>query len=197
MRAALAHPGCDGLEFDVQGSADGRPILLHDDTLDRVQGIAERADQLTARELEAAGIPSLASVLEAAGPTPFLDIELKGPFLPPVVAAIEAARGPMPERTVISSFETRTLRDLAADRPRWPRWLNAEDLGPGTVAAALDLGCVGVSVEWHAIDAPAMARARDAGLDVAAWTVRRRATARRLEGLGVVTLCVEAAALDG
>jgi glycerophosphoryl diester phosphodiesterase len=42
-----------------------------------------------------------------------------------------------------------------------------------------------------------MARAAAAGLDVAAWTVRRRSTAARLERLGVVALCVEAAALDG
>jgi glycerophosphoryl diester phosphodiesterase len=42
-----------------------------------------------------------------------------------------------------------------------------------------------------------MTRARAGGLEVAAWTVRRRATATRLEKLGVVALCVEAAALDG
>jgi glycerophosphoryl diester phosphodiesterase len=43
----------------------------------------------------------------------------------------------------------------------------------------------------------AVARARSAGLDVAAWTVRRRPTLRRLERLGVAAICVEAAALDG
>ena len=42
-----------------------------------------------------------------------------------------------------------------------------------------------------------MARAREAELEVAAWTVRRRATYARLERLGVVAICVEAAALDG
>jgi glycerophosphoryl diester phosphodiesterase len=42
-----------------------------------------------------------------------------------------------------------------------------------------------------------MARARAADLDVAAWTVRRRPTARRLDRLGVAAICVEAAALDG
>jgi glycerophosphoryl diester phosphodiesterase len=52
-------------------------------------------------------------------------------------------------------------------------------------------------VEWPSIDAAAMTRARSAGLEVAAWTVRRRATAARLERLGVVALCVEGAALDG
>ena len=59
------------------------------------------------------------------------------------------------------------------------------------------LGCRGVSVEWQAIDEGAMAIARAAGLEVAAWTVRRRATFDRLTRLGVAAVCVEAAALDG
>ena len=197
MRAALANPGCDGLEFDVQGSAEGVPILLHDATLERVQGIAERVDQLTARELEAFGIPSLASVLEAVGPRPFLDIELKGPYLPSVISVIEAARGAVPERTVISSFETPTLRDLAVAGPTWHRWLNALELRPATLDEARSLGCRGVSVAWRSIDAAGIGRARAAGLEVAAWTIRRRPTAARLERLGVAVLCVEAAALDG
>jgi glycerophosphoryl diester phosphodiesterase len=62
---------------------------------------------------------------------------------------------------------------------------------------AVGLGCRGISVDWRALDAPAIRRAHAAGLDVAAWTVRRRATARRLERLGVVAICAEAAALDG
>ena len=42
-----------------------------------------------------------------------------------------------------------------------------------------------------------MALARAAGLDVAAYTVRDRATFDRLANLGVAAVCVEAAALDG
>ena len=37
----------------------------------------------------------------------------------------------------------------------------------------------------------------DAGLEIAARTVRRRPTFVRLERLGVVAVCAEAAALDG
>ena len=42
-----------------------------------------------------------------------------------------------------------------------------------------------------------IAQARAAGLEVAAWTVRRRSTFDRLSRLGVIAVCVEAAALDG
>ena len=75
--------------------------------------------------------------------------------------------------------------------PGWRRWLNAEDLGPATLSLALGLGCSGVSVLWGGITTAAFRRASDAGLDVAAWTVRRSATVERLGRLGVVACCVE------
>lgn len=197
MRAALAIGACDGLEFDVRASREGIPILLHDETLDRVQGRPGRPEMLSVDELAAAGIPTLAEVLATAGARPFLDVELKGEPVPAVVQVLELARGPALERTVISSFEAGTLAWLGALRPAWPRWLNAEDLAAPTIGTAAGLGCRGLSVDWRAIDAAGVARASAAGLEVAAWTVRRRATAARLERLGVVALCVEAAALDG
>jgi glycerophosphoryl diester phosphodiesterase len=47
------------------------------------------------------------------------------------------------------------------------------------------------------IDAEKARQVRAAGLELAAFTVRRRPTVRRLIELGVVALCLEAAALDG
>ncbi|MBA3875392.1 MAG: hypothetical protein C0498_00410 [Anaerolinea sp.] len=196
MRAALSNPACDGLEFDVRGSHEGIPVLLHDETLDRVQGRSGRPGELSIDELAAAGIPTLADVLAATGPQPFLDVELKGEPVPAVVPVLEAARGPGLVRIVVSSFEPETLAWLRGLRPSWPCWLNTEDLSPATVALAADLGCRGVSVDWRAIKPAGMARAIEAGLEVAAWTVRRRSTAARLERLGVVAICVEGAALD-
>lgn len=197
LRAALAKGNCDGLEFDVRGSREGIPILLHDATLDRVQGRPGRPGELPIDDLAAAGIPTLADVLAAVGPGPFLDVELKGEPVPAVIPVLEAARGTALERTVVSSFEAETLAWLGSHRPAWRRWLNADDLSAATVLAATGLGCRGLSVGWRAIDAAGMARAAVAGLEVAAWTVRRRPTAARLERLGVVAICVEGAALDG
>jgi glycerophosphoryl diester phosphodiesterase len=197
IRAALAIANCDGLEVDVRGSREGIPILLHDETLDRVQGRPGRPEELSIDELAAAGITILADVLAIAGPRPFLDVELKGQPVPAVVPVLEAARGTGLERTVISSFEVGTLVWLGDIRPAWTRWLNAMDLAPATVRTAADLGCRGLSADWRAIDPSGLARAAAAGLEVAAWTVRHRATAERLDRLGVAAICVEAAALDG
>ncbi|MBI3746054.1 MAG: glycerophosphodiester phosphodiesterase [Chloroflexi bacterium] len=197
MVAALRNPACDGLEFDVRGSADGIPILLHDATLERVQGRPDRPETLPATALRRLGVPTLAEVLAAAGTGPFLDVELKGEPLLGVVPVLEAARGQALERAVVSSFEPETLAWIGHRRPAWPRWLNVEDLSPATLALARDLGCRGLSVDWRAIRPAGIRAAHAAGLEIAGWTVRRKATATRLERLGVMALCVEAAALDG
>ena len=195
--AALAIPGCDGLEFDVRVARDGVAVCYHDDTLTRVHGVDRRVADLRADELEAFGIPSLATVLATIPRRAFLDVELKGDPGRGAFEALVAGRGPGLERAVVSSFEAATLRRVGGWAPSWPRWLNARDASPATIATAIDLDCRGISVEWHALDPGTIARAREAGLAVAAWTVRRRPTARRLARLGVAAICVEAAALDG
>ncbi len=197
MLAALRIPACDGLEFDVRASRDGVPILLHDDTLARVQGRPERPDELDAAELGSLGVPTLASVLAAVPGDAYLDVELKGDPGRAVVDVLRAGRGASLRQAVISSFEGDGLERVAGWAPSWPRWLNTEDLAPATLRAALDLGCHGISAAWRSIDPGSASRVRAAGLELAAWTVRRRPTFDRLAELGVVAVCVEAATLDG
>jgi glycerophosphoryl diester phosphodiesterase len=197
LLAALKVPACGGLEFDVRLSADGVPVLLHDETLQRVQGRPEPVREMKATALEDLGVPSLADALAAVPHRAFLDVELKGRHDRAVVEVLAAGRGPGLVNAVVSSFETATLERVAGLVPFWPRWLNARDLEAETIAIATELECQAISVEWHAIDTASLARARAAGLAVAAWTVRRRATADRLARLGLVATCVEGAALDG
>lgn len=195
--AALAIPGCDGLEFDVRAARGGVAVCYHDATLTRVHGIDRRVDELTPDDLEGFGIPTLETVLTSIPRRAFLDVELKGDPGRGAFEALVAGRGPGLERAVVSSFVPAALERIAGLAPPWPRWLNATDASPATIAAALELGCRGVAIEWHALDPAAIARAQAAGLDVTAWTVRRRPTFARLERIGVGAICVEAAALDG
>ena len=195
--AAIALPGCDGIEFDVRAAADGVPVVIHDETLARVQGVDARVDDLTAEALEGHGVPTLEAVLAAIPRRAFLDVELKGDPGRGAVDVLTAGRGPGLERAVVSSFEPDTLERVGRLAALWPRWLNAMDLSDEAIRTATELGCRGISVDWRAIDVRSFARARAADLDVGAWTVRSRPTYQRLERLGVNAICAEGPALAG
>lgn len=194
---AMEHPACDGLEFDVRTSADGVPVVIHDETLERVQGRPERAADLPARALEDLGVPSLADVLASVPRRAFLDVELKGDQGRAVVEVLAAGRGAELHRAVVSAFEPDALERIGSLAPAWARWLNVDHLEPASVTMACELGCRGIAAPWEAIDETTATRVRAAGLDLVAYTVRRRATFDRLARLGVMAVCVEAAALDG
>src|SRR5689334_7210081 len=119
MLAALAVPACDGIEFDVRVSADGVPVLNHDVTLERVHGRPERVDALTADALGDLGVPTLAELLAAVGPKPFLDVELKGDPGRAAVEVLAAGRGPGLGRAVVSSFDREPLETVARLAPAW------------------------------------------------------------------------------
>jgi glycerophosphoryl diester phosphodiesterase len=197
IAAALAVPGCDGVEFDVRLSADGVPVLLHDETLARVQRRPERVDQVAARELEDLGVPTLADALAAIPHRARLDVELKDRHDRVVVEVLASGRGPGLVNAVVSSFDPDTLERVAGLAPAWPRWLNTWELSTGTIRRAVELGCQAIAVDFHAIDRGSIGAARAKDLEIVAFTVRRRDTFGRLQRLGVIAACVEAAALDG
>jgi glycerophosphoryl diester phosphodiesterase len=203
MEAALRIPDCHGLEFDVRAAGDGAAILLHDPTLRRVQGLDVSPAALTVEECAALGISSLAELLKRVGRDPYLDVELKED-VPAAIDLLELERGrvdddgrPTLRNAAISSFDISVLVSLAEQKPTWPRWLNAIDLFAPTIALAIELGCEAVSCDHRRIDEAGVARAADAGLGVAAWTVRSPDDYDRLASLGVIAICAEAAALDG
>lgn len=69
VRSAFAR-GADAVEVDVRLTRDGVPVLLHDETLQRLWGHDVRLDDVTAaqlKELAQGGIPTLREALMAAG----------------------------------------------------------------------------------------------------------------------------------
>jgi glycerophosphoryl diester phosphodiesterase len=198
--AALAIGGVHGLELDVRASADGVAVVIHDASLTRVQGRRIRASRLTAVELTAHGVPTLAAVLATCPTRAFLDVELKEDLGEVALAPLREARGRADGSVagvVISSFSHAALATTHRLEPAWPLWLNTAWLSDRAIRTATDLGCTGIAAEWHRVDAGRVARARDAGLDVAAWTVRDADVRDRLAGIGVSAACVEGCALPG
>ena len=197
LLAGARAPLSDGVEFDVRLSRDGVPVVIHDATLLRVQGVDAAVAELNADTLHDHGVPCLEEVLATLPRRAFLDVELKEVPTPGTVAVLASGRGPELHRAAVSSFDPEALRAMLHLAPGWPRWLNAVFLDPSVLAMAQQLGCQAVAALWKGIT-PATARlVHDAGLDLVAWTVRRRATYARLERLAPLAICAEAAALDG
>jgi glycerophosphoryl diester phosphodiesterase len=194
--AACSLPGIDGVEFDVRAAADGEPIVLHDVSLARTFGVPLVAREAPSAELQRLGVPHLADVLASLPPDAFLDIELKEPPTAAMLEAIDRSRGVSLHRAVVSSFETSVLMEVRARRPGWPVWLNKVVLNRFTLGAARAVGAAGVATRFPLVKSASVAKARAAGLTVAAWTVTDVARRRELEALGLDAVIVEGDALD-
>lgn len=192
---AAGRPGVDGVEFDVRAAADGTPVVIHDADLLRVQGVERRVDELSALELGALGVPDLKSVLDVLPGRRFLDVELKEDVGAQVVPLLAAVRGDPPRDAVVSSFLPDVIVAVLRVAPGWPCWLISERLDEGVVRAAQEAGCQGVAAEWPALDPRTVRLVRDAGLQLATWTVSDAITLERVVRLGPDAVCVDPPAL--
>ncbi|MGH9554941.1 MAG: glycerophosphodiester phosphodiesterase [Terriglobales bacterium] len=124
---ALEH-GCDGFEFDVLRTADGKAIICHDAKLAGVEvARANYAGILQRGRLTREQAPLLEDVLERYGDSAFLDIEIKVAGLEDQV--LEALRRYPPRRGfVVSSFLAEILKDLRARDARVPLGLICDTL---------------------------------------------------------------------
>ena len=194
----------DGVEWDVQASADGVPILLHDDTLDRTTDGSGRADGYTLAELRSldAGswfdssyggqpIPSLAEALAlTAGRCERVYPELKagmdGPVIERVVEEIEAA-GWTAGATVIS-LDWEALVEVRRRSGLRIGFIveHADDFGRAVDLAREDGNAI-VDPDRRVLlaDPGRAALATGAGVPLATWTVNDPNEAAALLAMGV------------
>ena len=192
IRAAL-QIGADAIEVDVQASADGVPVLMHDLTLDRTTNGSGDLVSLTLEQLQAldAGgepVPTFAQALEMTRGRALLVAEIKRPgcerALAEVIQAAEALSDVM-----VWSFLPPALEAMRQAEPRVPsalliapqsmvNWPSMQDL-------ALRLELQAVSVFHLNLDAGILAQARRRGLAVYAWTADTERDIQRLLDLGV------------
>jgi glycerophosphoryl diester phosphodiesterase len=206
---AAARQGLRTVEFDVMLSADGVPMLIHDETLDRTTDGHGPVALRTAAELSAmscnqgwgdrfAGepVPTLQRALEVCwrlGLVP--NIEVK-PFTgfereTGLVAARNAAAAwpggaGAPDAPLLSSFSEVALAAAREVLPGWPAALLFETVPADwrkrmDILGASDLHCSRIQPEWDWLDA-----AREAGVPVRCYTVNDLDEAAALRRRGVV-----------
>lgn len=177
------------MEFDVRFSAEGEAVIVHDETLDRLFGVRRPVAELSVTELAAIGVPTLTKALAAMPATTLIDLELKEAPTDSLFATLLAARGPAAVGVVVSSFYPGVLHTVGERAPGWSRWLNAETAIEAEHAA--QLGAVGLSVALDLLSDSSIGRWHDAGLEVAAWTLRGVEGAAWASDARLTALCVE------
>ncbi len=108
---ALEH-GCDGFEFDVRRTADGRAMICHDPKLAGMEIACATYTQIYPR---AGGPPCLEHVLARFASRAFLDIELKVAGLEDAVVAC-LQENPARRGYVVSSFFPEVVKAVAERR---------------------------------------------------------------------------------
>ncbi len=171
---ALAH-GCDGFEFDLRRSADGRAVICHDPEFEGVSIADANVGQLNT-------LPQLDELLARYAPRAFLDIELKVPGLEQCV--LTALKAHPPQRGyVISSFLPDVLRTLSSRDNELPLGLLCED--PAQLAEWESSPAQFVILHFALIDEHLCTLVHAAGKKIFSWTVNGREAMRRLKDYGV------------
>ncbi len=193
IRCALSL-GAEAVEVDVRFTADGVPVLMHDETVDRTtngRGPVASLSWQEVRALDAGGgerVPSLEEAGRALAGHALLVVEVKAPGGEEAVAqAIEATVGL--EGAQVWSFWPQVLAAMARVAPGLPRVLlvplQAAATWPQPLEVARRVGAMGVSVEHEALDQGRVEEVRRAGLRLYTWTVDHEAHLARVLLLGV------------
>lgn len=198
-----ADQGAAGIELDVHRSADGRPVIVHDFTVDSTTNGTGLVTAMTLSQLKAldagawfspsfAGtqVPTLDEVFEAVGQRLFVNVEIKAFGLrtdgvEEVVAAC-IARHNMQRRVIVSSFNPLTLRRFRALAPDVPvGFLYMPHIMSYTTWMLSGLPHEARHPYHAMIDARLMRRAKEQGYRVNTWTVNDPERAAALRDLGV------------
>ena len=196
-----ARLGCHGVEFDAMLAADGVPILMHDETLERTtSGSGRVADMDSAglARIDAGGRHHPAFAME---PVPTLDEALRLCVALGLWANVEikpargqeAATGKAVARCaaaatgklLLSSFSAAALRAAADEAVHLPRAMLFEAIPADWRERLLETGARALHSAARALTVDVLQAARDAGFPLACYTVNRREDAERLFAMGV------------
>jgi glycerophosphoryl diester phosphodiesterase len=171
---ALEH-GCDGFEFDVRLTSDGRGLVCHDPKLDRISVAKATANQLL-------HLPCIEDVLERYCQRAFLDIELKVPGLESkVLSALREYR--MEEDYVVSSFLPAVVMELKTRSARVRAGIICDE--PKQLAGWHDLNVEYVIPHFSLVTRKLVQDVHSSGKKLFTWTVNDRNAMLRLADWGV------------
>ena len=201
FRLALEQ-GADGVELDVQLSADGVAVVIHDDTLDRTTDSHGRISELPwerIRQARAGGepVPRLEEACAWAAETgAWLNVEIKAAGAEAAsLAAVEEAG--LMGRTVFSSFYPGIVLEVGRLAPRAARYFLTERWDDEIRHGVPTLGVGGVCLKNPLATEEVLRELAEAGLPVVVWTVDDPARIRELLRGGVRAVITNRPAVGG
>ena len=171
---ALAQ-GCDGFEFDVRKTADGRAVICHDPVVGDLE-----ISKMGPRCLQT--LPTLKEVLTRYAAKAFLDIELKVQGLE--YSLLSALRMHTPQRGfVVSSFLPEVLEALATLDRSLPLGLLSET--PSQLARWKRAPAHWILPHFTQIDSDLCKAIHVEGKKIVAWTVNDKEGMHRFASWGI------------
>lgn len=199
--AALA-AGAAWIETDVQPTADGALVLLHDDDVDRTTDGNGPVRSLPWREVAALDAGAWFGTEFAGTPVPLLEdllaqitggrrllLEIKGEHTSSQLARLLATLDEThtSDRVLMQSFEIPVLKRLRSLRPDEPLGVLVEEIDADPVARCRELGAVAYNPDYQQLLAhpDIVADLHAAGVALMPWTADEPADWAALTGLGV------------
>jgi len=201
--------GVKDFELDVRLSADGIPVVIHDDNTRRTTAVTGDVAALTAAKLaaldarqgtpgwrEPVGIPSLESVLVSCRECDSWQLEVKsdGPqrirALAHAMAAVVDRLG-LRERVTFTSLDVPTLDIIAGELPGFRHAYVAEFAEPPALQTSRAFASSLLVINWQLVSQSLVDEAHAAGLPVSVWTVNDLKVADQLLRIGVDSIITD------
>ena len=199
--------GADGIELDVQLTRDRIPVVIHDETIDRVTSKTGYVKDYTLKELKeltvleskfpaytTSKIPTLEEVLDAVKASGILvNIELKTgiywyPDIEQIVADLVRKSG-MEEKVIYSSFNHYSIQQIKKIVPEAETAYLYSDVILDVTNYAKDTNVDGLHPAiYHVKIADFLDEYLKSGLNVRVWTVNEEKDMDWLNGAGVTAI---------
>lgn len=196
-----ARLGCHGVEFDAMLAADGIPVLIHDETLERTTSGRGRVADWNAAQLVGLDAGGRHHPAFAVEPVPTLDealqlcavlglwanVEIKPSAGQDVATGRAVARhaAAAAGKLLLSSFSLAALGAAADEAAELPRALLVEAIPVDWSQRIAAAGAGALHCAARALTAAARDAVLAAGFPLACYTVNRRNDAERLFAVGV------------
>lgn len=196
---------CQWIEFDVMLSQDGKPFIVHDETLSRTtngQGEVGNVDSSYLQSLDAGGwfsscyrgekIPTLYDAIQWLNRYELqANIEIK-PYKDRVLQTTMVVLDEIKKYwacdkawPLISSFDYRALELCHLHAPELPRGLLMHRWQKNWLALARGIDCFSVHLNQHIVSSDRVRAIKNAGYGVFVYTVNSKRRALNLLNLGV------------